>query len=154
MLLKATIGICLIAMSNTSFAETKIEDQIKFRQSGMMFMRWNMGNIKEQVVTKPNTYNKERVLAAANTIAAVANSGIFDLFTPETKTGKGWKKTRLKNDFFLQPDEVKNRINDFTKEVGKFVQVSNSGNIEQIKDQFESLFKACKSCHKKFRSKE
>ena len=151
---KIILALSIIAVTSATFAQPKLEDQIKFRQSGMMFMRWNMGTIKNQVVKNPQTYNKKQVIAAANVIAAVANSGIETLFTAETKTGKGWKDTRVKPEFFEESDEVKKHVLALKKEANELVKAADNGEIETIKEQFESLFKACKACHKKYRAKD
>ena len=146
--------LTLLSVPAVSTAELKPEDAIKYRQSGMMFMRWNMGKIKKQVVKRPETYNKENVIAAAKVIAATANSGLGALFASNTHKGEGWHKTRIKPEYFEQPDEVKKRAMKFNKEANKLVQVANTGEIDLIKEQFEATFKACKGCHKKFRKKK
>jgi len=156
---KVVLIFCIIAISatlfsNTPLAEIKPEDAIKFRQSGYTFMRWNMGEIKKQVVSKPETYNKEQVIAAANVIAAISNSGLWSLFSEKTATGKGWKETRVKAEFFEQPDEVKKRAKVFKNEANELARVAGIGDVNMIKDQFDTLLKVCKACHKKFRTKD
>jgi len=148
----ATAGF--LSVSTTAFSQLKAEDQITFRQSSMMFMRWNIGKIKSQVVENPNSFNKDQVIAAANAVAAVANSGIGALFSLESKTGKGWKETRLKPEYFEQPEEVKKVATAFTREANQLALVAASGEMSVIKKQFETLFEACKNCHKKFRRKD
>jgi cytochrome c556 len=44
--------------------------------------------------------------------------------------------------------------NALTKEANQLASIALSGDVFSIKQQFETLFKACKSCHKKFRSKD
>jgi len=141
-------------LSTTAFSEIKPEDEIKFRQSGMTYMRWNMGKIENQVSKNPETYNKEQVAAAANVIAAIANSGIGALFSENSKTGKGWKDTRVKPEFFEQPEEVKKYAGTFRKEANKLAAVTESGDVNVIREQFDTVISACKECHKKFRSKD
>jgi len=153
---KVVLALGIVTMSTatfSTFAQPKPEDQIKFRQSGMMVMRWNMGTIKSQVVKKPQTYNKEQVIAAANVIAAIANSGMGVLFSPQTATGKGWKETRVKSGYFKQTDEVKKRSMEFIIEANQLVKIANGDDVKGIKMQFGKLLDACKACHKKFRSK-
>lgn len=157
--MKSKIIVCaslisLLTVPVVSTAEMKTEDAIKFRQSGMMFMRWNMGKIKQQVVKKPETYNKQNVINAAAVIAATANSGLGALFPIGSDEGKGWKKTRVKQEFFTQPDEVKKRAQEFNREANELLRVANTGNVANIKAQFDATLKACKGCHKKFREKE
>lgn len=150
----AVLALCIAAVAATASAEMKPEDKITFRQSGYTFMRWNMGMIKNQVVDDPQTYNKEKVLAAANVIAATANSGIETLFTPDTEKGKGWKDTRVKPEFFKQPDDAKKRALDFHREADAMAKAAATGDVDLIKAQFDKLQKACKSCHEDFRTKE
>lgn len=149
-----TVLAAVTTASTLAVAQSKSADLIKFRQSGMMFMRWNMGEIKKQVIKNPSSYNKDQVQAAANVIAAVANSGFGTLFTDATKNGKGWKKTRVKAEYFEQGDEVSKRAKTFIQEADRLAYVAQSGDVHKIADQFESVFKACKACHKKFRAKD
>jgi cytochrome c556 len=145
------LGITII--SSAVLAAPKAEDKIKFRQSGMMFMRWNMGTIKKQVIKNPQTYNKEQVAAAARVIAAIANSGMGALFSPDTVDGTGWKKTRIKPEYFDEPDKVRKYASDFNREAKELARVADSGDVDMIKTQFNKLFKACKACHKQYRAK-
>lgn len=144
-----------IASLNPAIAYSKqtAEDKIKFRQSGYMFMRWNMGRIKNQVITDPAKYNRDDVIAAANVIAAISKSGIEKLFTPETSTGKGWKETRVKQGFFTNSDKVKEYFKKLKIEAVELEKVSHTGDIHLIRAQFNILFESCKACHKDFRQK-
>jgi cytochrome c556 len=151
---KVVLAVCIVAITTAALAQIKPEDQIKFRQSGYTFMAWNMGKIKNQVVEHPETYNKEQVIAAANVIAAISSSGMGALFSPESATGKGWKETRVKPEFFQQPDEVKKHAMALNKEAKALVQVADSGDIGAIKTQFTKVFDACKGCHDNFRTKD
>jgi len=151
---KILLALCIAAVSATAFAEMKPEDKITYRQSGFTFMRWNMGMIKDRVIDNPQNYDKEKVVAAANLIAATANSGIETLFSPDTEKGKGWKDTRVKSEFFKQPDEVKKRVTDFNREANELAKVASDGDIASIKSQFDKLQKTCKACHDDFRTKD
>lgn len=151
---KLALALSITVISTAALAQLKPEDQIKFRQSGYTFMAWNMGKIKAQVIDNPQSYNKEQVIAAANLIAAVANSGMGALFSPESATGKGWKETRVKPEFFKQPDEVKKRAMTYIKETNELAKVAAGGDIQAIKAQFAKVGEACKGCHDNFRTKE
>lgn len=145
-----------LLFSATTLAATAgpIEDQIKVRQSAYSFLGWNTARIKTQVIDKPDTYNKEQVIAAANVIAAIANSGLGSLYGPGTDQGTGWKQTRLKPEFFEKQDEAKKIATDFNREANEFSKVAASGDIAEIKAKFGKLSEACKSCHDNFRLKE
>jgi cytochrome c556 len=151
---KFVLAVLCAAVSSAAFAGKDEDQQIKFRQSAYSFTAWNCSKIKSQVVDHPETFNKEQVIAAANSIAAVANSGLGALYGPGTDQGTGWKKTRLKPEFFEKQDEVKKVALSFNEEANKLAKVAANGDIGEIKTQFGELGKACKSCHDKFRIKD
>lgn len=146
--------LSLFFASSADSAGLKVEDEIKYRQSAMMFMRWNMSVIKQHVLTHPETFDKHKVVQAADVIAATANSDLASLFSRNSKDGKGWKKTRIKHEYFTDAKEVAKRTKAFQQEARTLAEVARSADVKHIRLQFDSLFKACKSCHKKFRSKD
>ncbi|MCZ4304242.1 cytochrome c [Zoogloeaceae bacterium G21618-S1] len=135
-------------------AQMKPEEMIKTRQSGYTFMAWNMGKIKAQVVDGSVPFNKDQVLAAANVVAAVANSGMGALYAPGTDKGTGWKETRLKPEFFQEQDEVRKIAMNFIQQANTLQQVAATGDQAAIKTQFGEMGKACKACHDKYRREE
>ncbi|HPR06720.1 MAG TPA: cytochrome c [Denitromonas sp.] len=135
-------------------AQLKPEEMIKTRQSGYTFMTWNMGKIKAQVVDGSVPFNKDQVLAAANVVAAVANSGMGALYAPGTDKGMGWKETRLKPEFFQEQDEVRKIAMNFIQQANTLQQVAATGDQAAIKTQFGEMGKACKACHDKYRREE
>jgi cytochrome c556 len=110
-------------------------------------MGWNTAKIKSQAVDHPESYNKDQVIAAANAIAAVANSSLLDLYGPGTDQGTGWKPTHLKSDYFQKQDEVKELNAKFIKEANELQTVAATGDAAAVKAQFGKLGAACKSCH-------
>jgi len=150
---KIIAGLCLVILSINVLAQPKPQELIKYRQSAMMFMRWNISIIKQQVVVNPQTYKKQQVSAAAHAIAAVANTDIKVLFAPGTETGKGWKTTRAKHELFEQQDVVNKLLLTLREQANELARVSDSGNIGLIKTQFNNMFKTCKGCHKNYREK-
>jgi len=144
----------LLAATTTAALAGPIEDQIKARQSAYSVMGWNAARIKAQVVDHPDTFNKEQVIAAANVIAAIANSGLGSLYGPGTDKGTGWKETRLKPEFFDKPDEAKKLATDFNREANEFAKVAATGDISEIKAKFGKLGESCKACHDSFRIRD
>lgn len=130
------------------------EDQIRYRQSAYSFISWNSGKIKAQVVDRPETFNAQQVLAAANAIAAVANSGLSALYVPGTEQGTGWQPSRLKAEYFQQTEQARAIALEFNRAANELAKVAAGGDREQIKGQYQQLSKACKSCHDKFRTRE
>ena len=151
---RAALGLTALAVAAGAWAQMKPEEMIKTRQSGYTFMAWNMGKIKAQVVDGAAPYNKDQVLAAANVIAAVANSGMGALYAPGTDKGMGWKETRLKPEFFQEMDEVGKIAKNFVMQANELQKVAATGDQGAIKVQFGEVGKACKACHDKYRREE
>jgi cytochrome c556 len=148
------VGVAALGLAAGASAQSKPEDLIKFRQSGYSFMAWNMGKIKAQVVDGAVAYDKAQVAAAANAIAAIANSGMGALYAPGTDEGEGWKETRLKPEFFKEPEKVKEIAVNFVKQANALQTVAASGDEAAIKAQFGEVGKACKACHEQYREEE
>ncbi|QSA96430.1 cytochrome c [Methylococcus sp. EFPC2] len=151
---KLILALGLTAMASAALAGP-IEDQIRFRQSAYSFSAWNLGKIKAQVVDKPDTYNKEQVLAAAKALAAIADSGLAtQLYGPGTDQGTGWQKTRLKPEYFEKKEKAEEVQQAFIKETAELAKVAEAGDVGAIKAQFAKVSGTCKSCHDAFRLKD
>lgn len=150
---KLTLAV-LIAASATAAVAGPVEEQIRWRQSAYSFAAWNISKIKSQVVDHPETYNKDSVAAAANAIAAVANSGLGALYGEGTDHGIGWKETRLKPEFFQKKEEVTKVANTFNEASNELAKVAATGDIAAIKTQFGKVGESCKACHDLIRIKD
>ncbi len=151
---KLLFALLLSTTSLAAFAGQAEDQQVKFRQSAYSFAAWNCAKIKKQVVEQPDTYNKEQVIAAANAVAAVANSGLGALYGPGTDQATGWKKSRLKPEFFDKQEEAKKVALAFVKESNELARVAATGDVAAIKAQFGKVGETCKSCHDGFRIKD
>jgi cytochrome c556 len=154
MKLKLVLALVLGAVSVSALAGQAEDQQVKFRQSAYSFAAWNCAKIKSQVVEHPETYNKDQIIAAANSVAAVANSGLGALYGAGTDQATGWKKTRLKPEFFDKQDEAKKAGLAFNKEANELAKVAATGDVAAIKTQFGKVGETCKSCHDSFRIKD
>lgn len=154
MKLKLVLALVLGVVSVSALAGQAEDQQVKFRQSAYSFAAWNCAKIKSQVVEHPETYNKDQVIAAANAVASVANSGVGALYGAGTDQATGWKKSRLKAEFFDKPEEAKKAGLAFNKEANELAKVAANGDIAAIKTQFGKVGETCKSCHDSFRSKD
>lgn len=153
-LMTGALGAAMLLASLGSQAQMKPEDQVHYRQAGYSFMSWNMGKIKAQVIDGSVPYNKDQVAAAANAIAAIANSGMGALYSPETTLEKlGREQTALKAAFFENMDETRSVGGTFVTAANKLASEAASGDQARIKAAFGDVGKACKSCHEKFRAK-
>jgi len=144
-------GVALTVMAATTMAQLKPEDQIKNRQAGYRFMAWNMGKIKTNL---DGQYNKDQVAAAADVIAAIANSGMGALYGPGTDNGVGFHQTHVKPEFFKEGDKVKELAMAFVKEANELKKVASTGDADAVKAQFGKTGETCKACHDKFRKED
>lgn len=147
---KTVAAIVLASLAGAVLAQQtlKPEEMIKIRKSGYSFMAWNMGKIKANF---DGNFNKEQVIAAANLVAATANSGMGALFGPGTEKDVGDQKTRVKPEFFQEQEKVKELAMAYIKETNELQKVAATGDVAAIKAQFGKTGEACKACHEKFR---
>ena len=150
----AVMALVAAVLSAAAMAQLSTDDQIKFRQSGYTFMSWNMGRIKAQVVDGDVPYDPGQVQAAADVIAAIANSGMSALYGPGSDEGTGWKPTRLKSEFFDELDKVGEIAGRFIEEANRLQEVTATEDEDAIARQFNNLARACGSCHDNYRASE
>ncbi len=148
-----TGAVAAVLLASTAVqAQMKPEEMVETRQAGYQFMSWNMGKIKAQVVDGKEPYDQAKVAAAANAIAAIANSGMGSLYSPDTTTEQLGKATRLKPDFFQNLDEAGQIGRKFTAAANQLAKVAAEGDQAAIKKAFGDVGGSCKSCHDKFRA--
>ena len=148
--LAALAGAIAAATAAVAQQAPKPENLIKWRQSAFQVVAWNSGRIKSSLDAG---YSKDQVLRSANAIAAIANSGLGNLFAPGTETGKGWHDTTAKPELFANGAKFAELGGEFGKESNELVRVVSSGaDAAAVKDQFGKLQKTCKSCHDEFRN--
>jgi cytochrome c556 len=142
------LGIAALSLASSAVAQVKPEEQIKFRKAAYGFASWNMGKIKANL---EGTYDAAQVKAAANAIAAVANSGLGALFSPGTEKSVGEQKTAVKPELFQKGAEVAKLAGDFAAASNELVKVADSGDVAAIKVAFGKVGATCKSCHDEFK---
>ncbi|WP_457351572.1 c-type cytochrome [Roseateles sp. P5_D6] len=149
--MKRLLIITAALLANTAQAQQapKPEQLIKWRQSAYQVIGWNTGRVKANV---DGTYNKDDVIRAANTIAAVANGGLPSLFPASTETGKGWHDTSVKPTLFSDAAGAAAAQAAFGKEANELARVAQGGDVAAIKAQLAALQKTCKACHDDYRN--
>ncbi|OEY66010.1 c-type cytochrome [Marinobacter sp. X15-166B] len=148
-----TAALVSVALATPVAAQMSAEDQITARQGAFQFAAWNMGKIKAQAVDGDVAYNQQQMLAAANAIAAVANSGLGALFGPGTGMDQS-EGTRLKPEFFEQPDKAREVAIGFAQAATKLQEVAATGDQAALAAQFGAVGKSCKACHDAFRAEK
>ena len=149
---KFIIAALLAGVAGSALAQQtlKPEEMIKLRKAGYSFMSWNMGKIKANL---DGTFNKDQVIAAANLVAATANSGMGALYGPGTDKDVGDQKTRVKPEFFdpAYKDKLTEVATAFNREANELAKVAATGDVAAIKAQFGKTGGSCKGCHDTFR---
>jgi cytochrome c556 len=150
---KTLVALAVIAASASALAQQgpKPENLIKWRQSAFQIVAWNSGRIKASL---DGQYNKDEVLRAANTIAAVANSGLGALFAPGSEQGKGWHETSAKPEVFKDTKHFGELGANFAKEANELASLAAGGDAAAIKTQYGKLTRTCKACHDDFKAKD
>jgi len=154
MKIKLVAALLATVVAGSAFAQAKPEDAIKFRQAGYTFMAWNMGKLKAMLIDNPAAFNKDQAIAAANLIAATANSGMGALYVPGSDKGTGFKETRVKSELFTDKEGVGKVAMAFGKEANELAKVAATGDAAALKVQFGKVGETCKGCHDKFRKDE
>jgi cytochrome c556 len=151
LLLIPTLAAAVLAAPVLAQQAPKPETLVKWRQSAYQVVAWNSGRIKASV---EGTYNKEEVVKAANTIAALANAGLGSLFVPGTETAKGWHDTSAQPALFTDGARVSELAGNFNKEANELARVAAGGDAAAVKEQFARLNRTCKACHDDYRKKD
>ncbi|MFN3579728.1 MAG: c-type cytochrome [Pseudomonas sp.] len=145
------LGSVVLVASLGAAAQVTPEDQIKFRKAGYSFMSWNMGKIKAQVIDGSVEYNQDQIAAAANTIAAIANSGMGALYGPGTEQNVGNQVTRVEPALFDNFPDVIELSGNFVRAADNLAEQAASGDQASIRTAFGELGQSCKACHDKYR---
>lgn len=142
----------MAAAGLTAHAEAlSAEDQIKLRKAGYSYMSWNMGKIKAQVIDQSVAYNPQQILAAANTLDAIANSGMGALYGPGTDKQVGSQTTRVNPDMFDNFDDVAKISGQLSQATGELVSAATADDQAAIRVAFGNVGQSCKACHDKYR---
>lgn len=150
-LVSTVLGIAALGVASAALADLKPEEQIQYRQAGYSFMSWNMGKIKANL---EGDYNSAQVAAAANAIAAIANSGMGALYGPGTDKAVGDVKTRVKPELFENMEDVGTIAKNFVSAADNLAKVAAGGDEVEVSTAFGDLGQACKACHDKYRMKD
>jgi Cytochrome c556 len=108
-----------------------------------------MGKIKANL---EGEYNADQVRAAANVVAAIANSGMGALYGPGTDKNVGAVKTRAKPELFQNLEDVGKLARDLGTAANALAAAAATGEANAVKSAFADVGAACKACHQKYRA--
>jgi cytochrome c556 len=152
MMKKTILTLVALVMGGSAFAQAlKPADAIKTRQAGYRYLSWSVGKIKANV---EGNYNKAEVIAAARTIAAIANSGMGALYISGSEKDVGSVRTYVKPEFFQEQQEVGKVAQEFNREANAIAEIASTGDAAAVKAQLGKLGGTCKSCHDKFKNRD
>ena len=110
-----------------------------------------MGKIEAQVIDGSVEYNQQQVEAAANTIAAIANSGIGALFGPGTEKDIGDVRTSADPSLFENMQDVAQLAGNMGAAANTLAEKAATGDQSEIRMAFAEVGKTCKACHDKYK---
>jgi len=139
------------AIAMPAAAQMSVEDQIETRQSAYQFAAWNGKKIKAWAIEGSEEYSEQDIIAAANAIASVANSGMGTLYSRDSANDRA-DDTRLKPNFFNELDKVQDIAMSFVQESNKLQEVAADGDRAAVAKQFNKVVDTCKACHDDFRA--
>ena len=148
-ILVIVVGLSFVAGS--TFAQIQPETMIKMRKAGYDFSAWNMAKIRGMVEYSPASFKKDQVVAAANVIAAIANSGMAELYGPGTEKDVAGQKTTVKPEFFQEKEQVKKLTLANIEEANKLQQIASTGDLKAISAQLNRLTDSCQACHSRYK---
>ena len=140
----------LLAFTANAVAETKPEYAVKWRQAGYSFMSWNMSRIRGNL---EGTFNKDEVQKAANTIKAIANSGMVTLYLPGTDGNNSLYQSHARPDIWTDREKFTKAAAVLIKEADELAIIAEKGDTSAIQDQLGRVGGACKACHEDFKFK-
>ncbi len=148
---KLSLGLLALAFAGSALAQTySVEDAIKWRQAAYQVLSWNMARLDQNV--KSAQFNKEDAIKAASTIAAIANSGMGQLyFAGSDQSDK--IKTNVRPEMFTNGEAAGKAAMAFSAEANALAEVAQAGDAAAIQAQLGKVGGTCKGCHSDFRKK-
>lgn len=150
-LMIGSLAALVLTASFSASAQIDPEDQIYFRKAGYAFMSWNMEKIKAMAIDKSVGWDVAQIQAAANSIAATANSGMGALYGPGTEKSIGDTKTAVKPEFFTDAEGVTEVAIAFNKAANELATAAANGDQALVAKAFAATGDSCKGCHDKYR---
>jgi cytochrome c556 len=147
----AVVLATLVSLAHAQGAP-RPEQLVKWRQSAFEVVAWNTQRLKAALADDES--NARELQSAANALAAVAASGLADLFPRGTEHVKGWRDTSAAAAAFSDAPQFRARSDDFASAAARLAQLAAGADRAAIKEQFAKVANTCKGCHEKFRETE
>ena len=138
---------CTFLFANSSFAQAKPEDAIKYRRGVYAVMGWNFGPMA--AMAKGDRPYDAAAFARHAEIVAYMSKLPLEGFIDGSETGE----TKAKPEIWLDMDDFKAKLEKMQVEAAKLSEVAKKGDLAASKAQLGETGKACKACHDKYRNK-
>ena len=150
---RAPLAALALGFGSLAFSQAapRPEQLIKWRQSAFQVIAWNTQRLKTALAGNGDA---REVQAAANMLAAVAASGLPDLFAPATAHGKGWHETTARDAVFSDAARFRAQTDEFARATALLARLAAGRDRAAIQEEFGKIAKTCKSCHDNFRETE
>jgi|WetSurMetagenome_2_1015567.scaffolds.fasta_scaffold06049_9 cytochrome c556 len=161
--MKTTWLFLTVLLSSATFAEItqpveipelssalKPKHAVEFRRGAFEVIGWYFKQMG--AMTKGELpFNKEAFLKGAKMISFMSDVPL-EGFVKGTAT-KEERGSESKPEIWKNFADFKNKMNSFQKEAKTLAEVAQTGNEVEIKAQFATTTKTCKSCHDDYREK-
>jgi cytochrome c556 len=149
--MRAPLAALALSLGSLVCAQTapRPEQSIKWRQSAFQVIAWNTQRLKVALAANGDA---REVQSAASALAAVASSGLPDLFTPGTEHGKGWRETTAGGAVFKDGAGFRAQSDEFARATASLARLAAGADRAATREQFAKVAKTCKACHDDFRA--
>jgi cytochrome c556 len=124
---------------------TKAERTIKYRQSALYLLGWNIGPISAMVKGEM-PFDAKAAELRAQRLAEIAPM-IAEGFPADSQTGA---PTKAKPEIWQNMDDFRSKAAALERATAKFAQTAKSGDLKQIGAGLGEVGNACKACHDKY----
>ncbi len=145
----ALASVALPSLSTADDAEEAIAHGIEVRQSVMVLVRDNLGDIVSMIKGESD-WDLASFQKRAADLAAVTSIDMERGYV----AGSFASNTRAKADIENNREEFSEMMAALSDEASKLAVVSQGGDKGAMAGQFKELLGTCKSCHKKYKNKE
>lgn len=128
------------------------DEQIRIRQGGKLYVAWHLKRIGDLVASR-SAFDQDAVFRSAQVVAAFANSGWGSLYGPGTEKLAGEGKPRIKAEFFLEAEKVRDIGKSLSTETAELLRQAEIGDPAAIRQQLARTNEVCRSCHERYRGK-
>jgi cytochrome c556 len=144
--LAALVAAPTIALSQDA-KPSRAERVIKYRQSVLYLLGWNIGPIAGMVKGEI-PYDKDAVVLRADRLAELAPM-IAEGFPPDSQAGA---PTKAKAAIWQDMADFKARAAELERVTAKFAATARSGDLQQVAAGLGEVGGTCKGCHEKYRA--